>query len=1045
MKSRPCGIPYDLYKTNYLRMKIIPFLFRFNLNVYRNYMLMCLFMILSLNSLLLTAGNDPKELTVYKGKTPVLDGNIATGEYDDATVFGGTGDWFHFSGDKPEFADLHVKAWVKHDGKNLYFAFDVTDDVIYGVDVPRWLPDQDQKVHEFTPDHGWPWFGDGIEIFLNPRNTTEFSKIDGKNGWIVACSTHKSIEGRLDHGGLIDGEPKNDFAWNIYRQWIKSGVMKAAVHIKTGVEGKGYVIEWKIAFKPCLEVADGKFWNPEMGATKMGLNFEIQDLDEKEKGAGNFANMHHIEVWEAEKTGDGNSKAWGSLILNPRTKPIISRLSDKVNLFIGTTNGGNVHPGAVLPWGMVSLSPLNAYDTISKSANSSPYYIDGKYISGFTHLNMNGTGCPDMGTFCLMPTTGNLSLHQPYNTSHYSNEYASPGYYAVHLNKFNINAEVTTTLRTGLSRFTFPEGKANILLNLGVGLTTQKGGSLKKVSDTEVEGFKTIGNLCGITNVQTIYFVAQISKKPVESGIWIDGRDYPGYNREIAGNDIGAYFSFNTQENESINVKVGVSYVSMANARKNLEAEQPGFDFAGTQTAAELAWNNELSKIQVEGGTKDDQVKFYSALYHALIQPSFSGDVDGQYCTMGSNKVGNAIGYNRRTVFSLWDTYRNVHPFLSLVYPKQQSDIVKTMLGMYQEGGWLPKWEYAGIESYDMVGDPGVPVIADAWLRGIKDFDINLAYVAMKHNASESEGGNPVRPGLTDYLKFGYIPLDATCVFNPKTPSESVYFWENLNRLQLVWGPVSTAMEYCIADWNIAQVAKSLGKTDDHKVFTERSMYYKNYFDKETNFIRPKLKDGSWLKPFDFNSEKGFTEGNTWTYTFMVNHDIPGLMQLMGGPKPFIQKLTECFETDHFFMANEPDIAYPYLFNYAKGEEWRTQKQVRDCVNKYFKNAPDGIWGNDDCGTMSTWLMYSMMGFYPDCPGNMDYQLASPVFSKITIALDPTYYPGKTFVIEAKNAGKDNCYIQSMELNGKPYKKFTLNHEDIVRGGKLSFKLSDKK
>ena len=1025
-------------------MKIIPFLFNFNHKVNRNHILICLFLIVLLNSLLLAAGNVPKELTVYKGKTPVLDGIIAPGEYDDATVFGGTSDWFHFSGDKPEFPDLNVKAWVKHDEKNLYFAFDVTDDVIYGVDIPRWLPDQNQKVHKFTPDHGWPWFGDGLEIFMCPRNNIEISKVDGKNGWVVACSTHKSFFDKLGKGGLIDGEPKNDAAWNIYRQWIKSGAMKAAVHIKAGAEGKGYTIEWKIAFNPCLEVAEGKFWKPAMGVVKMGLNFEFQDLDEKDKGAGNFANMHHIEVWDAETNGNGYSRVWGTMIMNPNAKPAITKPTEYVNLFIGTTNGGNIHPGAVLPWGMLSLSPLNSYDTISRVADTSPYYIDKKYISGFTHMNINGTGCPDMGTFCLMPTTGDLTLRQPSNTSDYSHERATPGYYSVQLNKFKVKAELTTTTRTGLSRFTFPKGKSNILLNLGVGLTRQNGGCLKKISDTEVEGFKMLGNFCGIKSVQTLYFVARISKKPETCGVWIDGKDYPGFNREIAGNEIGAYFSFNTDENEAVSVKVGVSYVNIANARRNLDVEQPEFDFDQTKSAAEQIWDTELSKILVEGGSNDDRVKFYTALYHTLNQPSTSSDVNGEYNPMGNKTIEKAVGYNPHTVFSLWDTYRNLHPFLSLVYPKQQSDIVKTMLGMYREGGWLPKWEYAGNETFDMVGDPAVSVIADSYLRGVKDFDINLAYEAMKHNASIAEMGNPARPGLPDYLKYGYIPLDAACVFNPTTPYESIYFWENLNRLQLVWGPVSTTMEYCIADWNIAQVAKSLGKTDDYKVFTNRSMYYKNFFDKETNFVRPKLKDGSWLKPFDFNSEKGFTEGNAWTYTFMVNHDIKGLMQLMGGPKPFIQKLTECFEKDHFFMANEPDIAYPYLFNYVKGEEWRTQKQVRVCVNKYFKNAPDGIWGNDDCGTMSTWLMYAMMGFYPDCPGNMDYQIASPVFSKITIALDPAYYPGKTFVIGAKNAGKDNCYVRSMQLNGKPYKKYTLNHQDIVNGGKLEFLLSNK-
>jgi len=711
-----------------------------------------------------------------------------------------------------------------------------------------------------------------------------------------------------------------------------------------------------------------------------------------------------------------------------------------VNPFIGTANGGNTHPGPVLPWGMVSLSPLNSYDTISLNSGASPYYYGNKYISGFTHLNMSGTGCPEMGTFCLMPTTGCLTLLQPRNTSLYSKEKASPGYYAVTLDRFNIKAELTTTARTGLSRCTFPKGKSNILLNLGVGLTTQKGGVLRRISDTEVEGFKSIGNFCGIKGLQTVYFVARISKKPVSSGVWIDGKDYPDFNREITGNNIGAYFSFNTEENEIISVKVGVSYTSIANARKNLDAEQPGFNFDGTRKTAEQAWNNELSKIQVEGGTSEDKVKFYTALFHTLIHPSLASDVNDEYSAMGTNSVAQTNGDNRYTIFSLWDTYRNVHPFLSLVYPKQQSDMIKSMLGMYKENGWLPKWELAGMETNCMVGDPAIPVIADSYLRGVKDFDVNLAWEALKHNASTREK-NPARPGLDDWLKSGYIPDDARYTLKVFTSANITNEYENARRLGIVWGSVSTGMEYCIADWNLAQMANALGKKDDYQIFTDRSLNYKNNFDPNTGFVRPRQQDGSWLSPFDPASTKmnGFTEGSSWNYSFMVPHDISGLIKLMGGPKKFTEKLNNCFEKNYFDITNEPDLAYPYLFNYVKGEEWRTQKKVHEIIYEDFKNSPGGLPGNDDCGTISSWLVYSMMGFYPDCPGNMDYQLTCPVFSQVTIALDPTYYPGKSFVIEAINAKPGKFYIKSMERNGTPYKKYNLNHQDLVKGGKLVF------
>jgi predicted alpha-1,2-mannosidase len=1011
-------------------------------------LIVSILILLVYNSSKVHAGIQPREVNVYRGSTPVLDGIISKGEYDDATSISDITNWFHYNKRLHEKSDLSFKAWVKHDGKDMYFAFDITDDVIYGIDIPRWLPDDLPSVHEFTPDKGLPWFGDGIEIFLNPGNTGDISNTNGKNAWIVACSSHKSFLNKLEKGGLIEGEPKTAFAWSIYRKWISYGAMKATVRIKSGNEGNGYVIEWKIAANPCLEVKDGTFWNPAMGVVKMGINLEIQDLDEKEKGSGNWANMHHVEVWESVVKNNRYSKTWGTLNMYPGRKPQgegkNKKSTDFVNPFIGTSNGGNTHPGSVLPWGMISVSPYNSYDTVSRSTGTSPYYFGKKYISGFTHANMSGVGCNDLGIACFMPTTGQISFEQPRNCSAYSNEIATPGYYSVNLNKFNVIAELTATTRMGLSRFTFPEGKSNIILNLSIGSSPKKGAVVKMVSDTEIEGFKTIGDFCGIKNIQTVYFYARLSKSPKTSGVFTGANEYPDFNREVAGNDIGAYFSFDTKENEAISVAVAISYVSVENARKNLESELSSFDFDGTRAAAELAWNHELSKISVEGGTYDDKVKFYTALYHALIQPSLASDVNGEYAAMGSNKTLKAEGYNRHTVFSLWDTYRNVHPFLSLVYPKRQSNMVKTMLGMYKEGGWLPKWEFAGNETFDMVGDPAVPVIVDSYERGIRDFDANLAYEAIVHNASVAENGNPARPGLKEMLKYGYIPEDSHFVLKSNDPN-GAYKWANLNRLQLVWGSVSTTMEYCIADWNISQMAKALGKTEDYKLFYERSLSYKNYFNDETGFIRPKLTDGSWLIPFDLTAETGFTEGSTWNYTFMVPHDIPGLMKLMGGPKKFSEKLTECFEKKHFFMANEPDIAYPYLFNYVKGEEWKTQKYVRNCVNEYFFNSPGGIWGNDDCGTMSTWLMYAMMGFYPDCPGNMDYQIASPVFSKITIMLDPEYYSGKTFVIEAENAGKDNCYVRSMRLNGKPYRKFILNHQDIIQGGKLEFILSDKK
>lgn len=717
-------------------------------------------------------------------------------------------------------------------------------------------------------------------------------------------------------------------------------------------------------------------------------------------------------------------------------------LNRYVNPFIGTANEGNTFPGPVLPWGMLSLSPFNSYDTIHKTAGASPYYYGNKYISGFTHMNMSGVGCGDMGIFCLMPVTGDLNLNQSANCSTYSNEKATPGYYSVVLDRYNIKAELTTTVRTGLSRYTFPKGKSNILLNLGLGLTNAKGAMIRKISDTEIEGSKTIGDFCGIAGNRIVYFAAKLNKKPLSSSIWKDGNRYDDAFTEIEGDQIGVAFCFETGDNEQIEIKLSVSFASISNAKENLESEQPGFDFEGTRTAAVQAWNKELSKIIVEGGTDDDKIKFYTAVYHALIHPGIYNDVNSGSAPT-ENKTSGGKNSNRYTIFSLWDTYRNLHPFLSLVYPKQQSEMVKTMLSMYKENAWLPKWELGGIETNDMVGDPAIPVIVDSYLRGIKDFDVDLAYEAMKHHATTPGKDNEARPGLEDWLNLGYIPDDADYTLKVFTSDNINYEFRNARKLKIVWGSVSTAMEYCIADWNLAQMAKALGKNDDYQIFLKRSFNYKNNFDSETGFVRPRLKNGSWLSPFDPASRKlnGFTEGASWNYSFMVPYNVPGLIELMGGEKKFIEKLNTCFEKKYFDITNEPDLAYPYLFNNIHGEEWRTQKHVHDIIYKNFNVSPAGLPGNDDCGTMSAWLIFSMMGLYPDCPGNMNYQLTSPVFSKITIKLDPDYYPGKIFVIEAAAAEEGDHFIRSLVLNQKTHPGYTVNHRDIIKGGILHYNL----
>jgi predicted alpha-1,2-mannosidase len=407
-------------------------------------------------------------------------------------------------------------------------------------------------------------------------------------------------------------------------------------------------------------------------------------------------------------------------------------------------------------------------------------------------------------------------------------------------------------------------------------------------------------------------------------------------------------------------------------------------------------------------------------LYHMQLHPNVINDVNGQYPLMESFGVGKNEERNRYTVFSLWDTYRNFHELMSLVYPDLQQDMVRSMVDMYKESGWLPKWELNSKETFTMDGDPALPVIADTYLRGIKNFDVESAYQAMKKSATTPGKYNKIRPNLDFYLEKGYVPL-----------------------LEKFDYSVSSALEYYIADWNLAQLAKALGKTSDYERFEKQSLQYVNYFDgKEYQMIRPKLANGTFLSPFNplqgrnFEPVPGFHEGTAWNYTFCVQHDIPGLIKLMGGKTNFVQTLQKVFTDSLFDMTNEPDIHYPFLFNYVNGQEWRAQKEVRRLIKTWFKNTPDGLPGNDDCGTMSAWLVFSMMGIYPVCPGDMNYAITEPVFDKITIQLDQKFYPGKEFIIQ-KNKKDVNKPIGKILKDNKPIKSFFIHHHELTRGGIL--------
>ena len=713
--------------------------------------------------------------------------------------------------------------------------------------------------------------------------------------------------------------------------------------------------------------------------------------------------------------------------------------AEYVNPFIGTSNFGATFPGPIAPRGMASISPFNVAGPqnlpLEKDSRwlSNPYVNENTFLTGFSQVNLSGVGCPDLGVLLLMPTTGVVETNHLKYGSTYSNEVATAGYYSTTIDKYDITAAFTASKRVGVSKFAFPKGQANVLLNLGLGLTNEEGAMVKIVSSTEIEGMRSLGSFCynSPENAYPIYFVAKFSKPAASFGVWKKPASYDGveaqwmpYNgktrmmdnntKMVVGDSIGTYFSYNFDKPETVEVKVGVSYVSIDNARENLEKETGNKPFDAVYKDTYEEWNELLSRILVEGGTNDDKTVFYTALYHTLIHPNTLNDVNGQYPEIKTGRIGTTSG-TRYTVFSLWDTYRNLHQLMSLVYPQQQSDMIKSMLDMYDENGWLPKWELNATETFTMVGDPASIVIADTYLKGIQDFDVQKAYKAMVKSADQLEN-NPLRPGLKEYIEKGFV-----------TTKDK--------------GSVSTTQEYNASDYAIGLLAEALGFKKDEIRFKNRAISYRKLYDKKLKLLHPRNQDGTFYEPFDplsganFEENIGFIEGNAWQYAFMVPHDINGLIKLMGGKKGFTNQLQKVFDTHQFDMANEPDIAYPYLFNYIKGEEWRSQELVRKLVKTYFQSQPNGLPGNDDTGTMSAWLVYSMMGIYPLAPGEPKYAITTPMFDKITILLDPQYYKNKNISIEREV--NTNGKIKSIELGGEAYDRYFITHKDLVNGSLL--------
>lgn len=735
-------------------------------------------------------------------------------------------------------------------------------------------------------------------------------------------------------------------------------------------------------------------------------------------------------------------------------KPIVGSASRYVNPFIGTSNYGTTQPGPVVPGGMVSMSPFN---TISRAEHrihsdnwcSTPYEYTNTWCIGFTQVNLSGVGCPDLGSLLLMPTAAGLEIDYQKYASKLYDQTASAGYYSARVGNDRILSEMTATRRTTRSRYTFNAGQNNVLFNIGRGLSTESGSYARKVSPTEIEGFRLMGDFCfeQPQSIIPIYFVVRTSRAAEAVRYWkkqpvlpkgfassmFNGvyKLYDHYSRDIAGDDIGVAFSFNCRQDEQIEVSVGVSYVSIENARANLDAEQGvGSDalaFDQIKADAVSQWDKVLGVVELQGGTEDQKTQFYTSLYHNWIHPNTLSDVNGDYPKMGSGEPMRLEREKERlTMFSGWDVYR-ITPFVgALFYPERQALMARTMMDMYRENGSLPKFEIAGQDFQVMEGDAALPYMTACYFLGLtKGIDTEEMYQAMLKNAM---GETYVRGKLDFYNKNYYVPL--TREFD---------------------NSVSRALEFYIADWSLAQMAKKLGREADYQMLMARAMGYKKYFDPVYGLLRPVMPDGTFMEGFNplegrnFEPSNGFHEGTSWNYTFAIPYDIGGLIKLFGSSKRFTEALDACFTRGYFDMTNEPDMSYPYLFSYVKGEQWRTQYWVNECLTKYFGNKPGGLPGNDDAGTMSAWQMLSMMGIYPACPARADYVITTPTFDRVTIALDPAYSGGNhKLTIEARNRTSENIYIEKIELDGKPYRSYFIKHDDLIKASRLTIYCTDK-
>lgn len=698
-----------------------------------------------------------------------------------------------------------------------------------------------------------------------------------------------------------------------------------------------------------------------------------------------------------------------------------------VDPFIGAADNGHTFPGACRPFGMIQTSPVTG--AVGWRYCSEYMYAD-SIIWGFTQTHLNGTGCMDLGDILVMPFTGERHRTWDAYRSSFSktSENATPGYYTVTLDQAKVKAELTATTHAALHRYTYEQAdSASILIDLQHGPAWNEKQYHSQVNSCEVN-WENDSTLTGHVNNkvwvdQDYYFVMQFSH-PV-----IDHFELPMAETE-KGKRLVA--SFNIQPGEEVLMKVALSTTGVEGAKANMAAEVPGWDFEGIRTAAKADWNSYLSRIEVEG-TDEEKTNFYTSFYHALIQPNEISDVDGRYRN-AADSVVNATGGKFYSTFSLWDTYRAAHPFYTLMVPERVDGFINSLVDQAEVQGYLPIWGLWGKENFCMVANHGVSVVAEAYAKGFRGFDAERAFNAIKQTQTVS---HPLKSNWENYMKYGYFPTDLTEAESVSSTLESVY-----------------------DDYAAADMAKRMGKTEDAAYFARRADFYKNLFDSSTQFMRPKKSDGTWKSPFN-PSQIGhaesvggdYTEGNAWQYTWHVQHDVPGLIALFGGEEPFLNKLDSLFtlklETTQadvtgligqYAHGNEPSHHVTYLYALA-GRPERTQELIREIFDTQYSPKPNGLCGNDDCGQMSAWYMFSAMGFYPVNPVSGEYVFGAPQLPEFVLHLAD----GKTFTIKAEGLSEANKYVKSISLNGEPYTKNFISHADIVKGGTLVYQMTDKK